>query len=325
MSPYLAILGGLALPVVVVLTTAGGERLLRAARPRTQERIRPWLWLWPILLLFSTVIVYPAAMTVLYVFRGPDADSWVGLDNIVGLAAPAVLGALVNSLIWLLVLPIVTVAIATFCAVLIDRIRFQTLARTALVLPIALSGVVAALAWRITYLYEPPGRDQRGTLNAVLQLFGLDPVTWISRPPADGAVLNTLGLIVLAVWGGLGIGLLIISAALKTVPVEQVEAARLDGAGEWRVFTAITLPAIAPSLVVVLTTTAIVAVKMFDAVYVMTGGRNGTEVLGTLMYERLFSMPRDLGEASTIALLMLLLSLPLAIVNLRRARAEAAR
>lgn len=316
-------LGAVLLPSLCVLFIAAGERLLRRSTYRTQERVRPWLWLAPLGILFLGVIAYPGVTTLVYAFRGPNGDAWVGFDNFADIAASETAAALGNSLIWLVLLPVLTVASATVCAVLIDRVKYQALARTVLVLPIALSGVVAALAWRITYLYESGGRAQRGTLNALLQALGLEPVTWYSRPPDGGQILNTVALILIALWGGLGIGLLVISAALKTVPVEQLEAARLDGAGEWRVFRYITLPAIAPSVLVVLTTTAIAAVKIFDTVYVMTGGRYGTEVLGTLMYERLFSSPRDLGQASVIAVLMLLLSLPLGIVNIRRARREA--
>lgn len=156
-------------------------------------------------------------------------------------------------------------------------------------------------------------------LNALWTATGAAPVPWLQTP-----FVNTLCLIFVAVWSSLGVAALILSAAVKNVPAELVEASRLDGAGEWRIFRSITLPSILPAVLVVVTTEVIFALKVFDIVYVMTNGNFGTDVIANKMYSELFAA-NNLGHASAIAVILLVVALPIVIINIRQFRAEEAR
>jgi alpha-glucoside transport system permease protein len=316
------LIGAVFLPAAVLLVTAAGERVLGSLPPARQRRIRPWFWLAPVLVGAAVVLVYPTVTTVVLSLRSADSSRWSGLDNYLWALGDDVLPIFANNVIWFIALPVGIVVVATAMAVLIDRVRYEVVARTLLVLPTAVSLTAAGVSWRLLYTWAPEGRTQLGALNAVLGVFGLDPVAWIARPPSDAQWLNTVALVVVAVWAGLGVAVLILSAAVKAVPKELLEAARLDGAGEWRVFAAITLPTIWPSVLTVATTQVIAGVKVFDVVYVMTNGNAGTNVVANEMVAQLFQYPNDIGHASAIAVLLLLLTVPVAWFNIRSARKE---
>jgi alpha-glucoside transport system permease protein len=321
----LSILIGIVLvPAVVILLTAAGERVLRRLRPRAARRIRPWFWLLPVLIGISVVLLYPAIATLVLSFRSSDSTRWSGLDNYLWALGSDVLPLFLNNAIWVIALPVGILVLGTAMAVLIDRVRYELLARTLLVLPTAVSLTAAGISWRLLYTWAPEGRTQLGAFNAALQALGLAPVTWLSRPPSGAEWLNTLALVMVGVWAGLGVAVLILSAAVKAVPAELLEAARLDGAGELRAFFAITLPVIWPSVLTVLTTEVIAAIKVFDVVYVMTNGNSGTDVVGNAMFTQLFKYPNDIGQASALAILLLVLTLPIVWFNIRSAKREAA-
>jgi alpha-glucoside transport system permease protein len=321
----LSILVGLVLvPAAVLLLTAVGERLLGRARPALARRIRPWFWLAPVLLGLVVVLVYPALATLVLSFRNGDASEWSGLDNYVWALGGDVLPLLANNAMWIIVLPLGIVAVGIVMAVMIDRVRYELVARTILVLPTAISLTAAGISWRMLYAWSPEGRTQLGLFNAALAALGLAPIPWSARPPSDAQWLNSVALIVVGVWAGLGIAVLILSAAVKAVPSELLEAARLDGAGEFRVFFAIMLPVIWPSVLTVGTTQVILAIKTFDIVYVMTNGNAGTDVVANEMFRQLFQFPNDVGQASALAILLLVLSLPVVWFNVRAVRREMA-
>jgi alpha-glucoside transport system permease protein len=191
---------------------------------------------------------------------------------------------------------------------------------TLIILPTAISFTAAAIIWRQFYSFQPDGSEQLGLLNALWTLIpGNKPVPWLQAP-----LVNSLCLIFVALWASLGLAALIISAAVKNVPSELVEAARLDGAGPWRILLSITLPSITPALLVVLTTEVIFSLKVFDIVYVMTNGNFGTDTVANRMYSELFTTSH-LGHASAIAVLLLIAALPVVFLNIRQFRGEAAR
>ncbi|MBZ4487761.1 sugar ABC transporter permease [Microbacterium sp. cx-55] len=316
------LIGTVLVPAAVILLTAVGERLLARARPVVARRIRPWFWLAPVIIGVGVVLVYPAIATLVLSFRSADSSAWTGLDNYLWALGSDVLPLFVNNAIWIIALPLGIVIVATIMAVMIDRVRYELVARTLLVLPTAISLTAAGISWRLLYTWAPEGRTQLGAFNAALQAIGFSPVPWTSRPPTDAPWLNTLALVVVGVWAGLGVAVLILSAAVKAVPAEYLEAARLDGAGEFRVFFLIVLPVIWPSMLTVITTQVIAAIKVFDIVYVMTNGNAGTDVVANEMFGQLFHFPNDIGHASSLAVLLLVLALPVVWFNVRAARRE---
>jgi alpha-glucoside transport system permease protein len=185
----------------------------------------------------------------------------------------------------------------------------------------AISFVAAGVIWKFMYDYRPPSVPQTGTLNALLMAIipGFEPQAWlVNNPP-----LNNLALTTAAVWAWTGFCMVILSAALKGIPVELFEAGRVDGASELQLFRRVVLPQLAPTIAVVATTMIIFALKAFDIVYVMTNGNFGTEVIATRMYKEMFNV-RDFGRASAIAVVLLVAILPVMLLNLRRFRQQGA-
>jgi alpha-glucoside transport system permease protein len=316
--PALIVIGAVAIPAIAYLVLGLGERVLTTAGVRSQHRLRPWLWLLGPLALIALVLVYPVISTIVSAFGDAAGHGWVGLRNFAWAFSGDMLGVLGNNVVWLIVFPLATMVLALVAAVLFDRVKYEKLAMTIIILPTAISFSAGSIVWRQIYEYSGSG-EQTGTANAIVSLFGGSPVPWLQTP-----VVNTLALVFVAVWSSLGVAALILSAAVKNVPTELLEASRLDGAGEWRVFRSVTLPSIAPALLVVMTTEVIFALKVFDIVYVMTNGNYGTDVIANRLYSELFAS-NDLGHASAIAVILLVVALPIVIVNIRQFRAEEAR
>jgi alpha-glucoside transport system permease protein len=193
------LIGMLLVPAAVILLTAAGERLLSRAHPRVARRVRPWFWLAPVLIGVVVVLVYPGIATFVLSFRGADGSGWSGLDNYAWVFGSEVLPMFVNNAIWIVAMPLGILVAGTVMAILIDRVRYELVARTLLVLPTAISLTAAGISWRMLYSWAPEGRTQLGAVNAVLQAVGLAPVPWTSRPPSDAPWLNTLALVVVGV------------------------------------------------------------------------------------------------------------------------------
>ncbi len=315
--PGLIIIGAVLIPAAIYLVLGVGERALSGLRPRRAARLRPWLWLLVPLAIVGLILIYPLIDTIYLSFRNAANTGTAGLNNFKWAFTgdmPSVLG---NNLIWLIVFPAVTVVLGLIVAVLFDRIKYERLAMTLIVLPTAISFSAGSIIWRQIYSYQAPGAAQTGLLNALWTLIpGNKPVPWLQT-----STINTLLLIFVAIWSSLGVAALILSAAVKNVPADLVEAARLDGAGEWRVFLSVTLPSILPSVLVVVTTEVIFALKVFDIVYVMTNGNFHTDTIANRMYSELFAA-NNIGHASAIAVILMVVALPIVVVNIRQFRAE---
>ncbi len=299
--------------VELLLRLLPGERL--------RWLLRPWLWLAPGLVLLGTFLVYPAMTTLYLSLLGPDSRQFVGLGNyIFAVTNPEMLVALRNNLIWLTLFTGLTVTLGLAMAVLTDRVPYETVAKSILFLPMAISFVAAGVIWKFVYEFRPLGLPQIGVLNALLvrTVPGFAPLAWLVRPPS-----NTLALIVVATWVWTGFCLVILSAALKGIPAELLEAARVDGATEWQVFRHVMLPHLASTIAVVATTMVVYALKAFDVVYVMTNGNFDTEVIANRMYKEMFNF-RDFGRASTIAVILFLATFPVMVANIRRFRQQEA-
>ncbi|HZB50509.1 MAG TPA: sugar ABC transporter permease [Mycobacteriales bacterium] len=294
------------------------ERLLRPLGRRAADRLRPWAWLTPGVVLLAVFLVHPLVSTLLLSTRDATSTASRGLGNFgYVLASAEVRSALRNNLLWLVLLTGGCLAVGLLVAILADGTRYESAAKAAVVLPTAISFVAGAVIWRSMYDYRPPGSAQTGTLNAVLiTLTGHDPVSWLVDTSTNNGALVAVGI-----WMTTGFATVLLSAALKGVPAELVEAARMDGAGPWRTFRHVVLPEIAPALTVVATFLAVTAFKAFDVIYVLTNGSYDTDVIANVMYRELF-VRQDYGHASAIAVLLLVVALPVLAMTLRGRRRE---
>jgi alpha-glucoside transport system permease protein len=311
----------IALPVAALLGyIVLAEWLLGRLPAGARPRLRPWIWIGPALAFVGFFLVAPAIQTVGLSLMNATSTSFVGLDNYARVLTDSnVHIAIRNNLFWWIVFSTSFVLLNGLAiAVLADRVPYEGVAKSLIFVPQAISFVAAGTIWKFIYAYQPPGVEQTGTLNAIATAFGGEPHPWLAEMP-----LNNLLLIVVGVWAWAGFATVILSAALKGVPVELLEAARLDGASETEVFRRITLPLLLPTITVVATTLVIFALKAFDVVYVMTNGNFETEVLANRMYKEMFTV-RDYGRASAVAVLLLAGIVPVLLFNVRRFRAQEA-
>ena len=296
------------------------EWVLRLLPLRAQPRIRPWLWLLPALLFLGVFLVYPTVQTVITSFQDRFGKAFVGLANYEWFFTNNdAFSSLVNSLIWVILLPLFTVGIGLLIAVVIDRVRYESVAKSVIFLPLAISATAAGVIWFFMFLWQAPGRPQVGTLNGILDAVGSDPVAFLQ---VDDFRFNTIMLVVVMAWMWTGFAMVIISAAYKGISPELLEAARVDGANEWRVFQRIVWPLLLPTIAVITTTMIITALKAFDLVYVMTGGKFDTSVIAFSMIQQ-FGFGQY-GRSAAVAVILLLAIIPVMAFNIRRFQAQEA-
>jgi alpha-glucoside transport system permease protein len=308
-------------PAVLIVYIWGTERLVALAPPGAQRRLRPWLWLLPAFAFLGFFLVYPTVRTIYRSFQSKSDFNakFVGLKNYQWFFTSSdAKSALINNVLWLVLLTLFTVGLGLLIAILVDRVRYESLAKGIIFLPLAISMVAAGVIWKFMYDFKPPGEQQTGTVNAVAGIFGLGPVGWLQAPSFH---LTTLAMIVVMVWMWTGFAMVIISAALKGIDPELLEAARLDGAGEWQVFQRVTLPLLGPTLAVVSTTMIITSLKTFDIVYTLTNGNYDSEVVANLMVKEMFTFG-DFGRASAVAVVLLVAIIPVMVFNIRQFRAQ---
>jgi alpha-glucoside transport system permease protein len=311
--PYLigAVVG---VPAVLVLYIVGTDWLIRRLSPAAQPRIRPWVWVAPALLLVAALLIYPMIATAWISLLNRDGTQFVGLANFGKvLTDNSVLIAIRNNIYWLVFYTGLVLVFGLILAVMADRVPYEGPVKSLIFMPMAISFVAAGVIWRFMFSYQPPGAPQTGTLNAVwTSILQQQPIAWL----IDQRV-NNFALIFAAVWIWTGFAMVITSAALKGIPPELLEAARVDGANELQVFFRVTVPLLAPTLTVIGTTLVIFALKAFDIVYVMTGGLYNTDVMARRMYGEMFNNS-NFGTSAAIAMLLLLAVVPVLIFNLRR-------
>jgi alpha-glucoside transport system permease protein len=308
-------------PAVLVGYIYLTELALRLAPERLRPRLRPWLWLLPALLFLFLFLVWPTLLTILRSFQGAVAGVWVGLDNYAWFfSSEDALIALRNNALWVVFLTLFTVGIGLIIAVLVDRVRYETVAKSVIFVPLAISMTAAGIIWRFMFDYQSPGQPQTGTLNGIITAVGFDPVSWLQ---VETLALNTIFLIVVMAWMWTGFAMVIISAALKCISSELLEAGRVDGATEWQVFRHIVFPLLLPTIAVVSTTIIITALKAFDIVYVMTNGNFDTDVIANRMIKEMFTF-NDFGHGSALAVILLLAIVPIMALNINRFRAQEA-
>lgn len=270
----------------------------------------------PAAILLLLGLIYPAISTFVQSFFDKSGDNFVGLDNYVWtFTNPEGFWSVINTLIWVLLAPTFATAIGLAYAVFIDRARGERVLKVLIFMPFAISFVGAGIIWKFIYDYRQG--DQIGLLNGIVTAFGGQPVSWLAAAP----LLNTLLLVVVFIWSQTGLAMVILSAAIKAVPPEQMEAAELDGANAWERFRNVTVPGIRSSLIVVVTTIAIGALKIYDIVAVMTGGRNDSTVLAFEMVNQQQRF-QSYGHSAALAVVLFIFVLPLIIFNVRQIRKQ---
>jgi alpha-glucoside transport system permease protein len=310
-----AVVFAIAVPLVLVGYILLIEAILRRTPRRWSSGLRPWLWLAPGLMFLGVFLVYPTIATIVRSLQNRRGNEFIGLDNYAWFFSQSdTLVALRNNAIWVVLLPALVVGLGLLVAVLVDRVRYESVVKSVVFLPLAISFVAAAVIWRFMYELDP----NVGTLNAVATAGGGDPVFWLRGQP-----WNNLFLIIVGVWLLTGFAMVILSAGLKGISTELLEAARVDGANELQVFRSIVLPLLAPTIAVVATTVVIYALKTFDVVYTMTNGNFGTDVIANLMYSQLFAGGQP-GRAAAIAVILLLAIVPVMYINIQRFRQQEA-
>jgi len=317
--PYLigAVVG---VPVVLVLYILGTDWVIRRLPDDLQPRARPWLWVGPALILVTGFLIYPTIATAWISLLSKDGTRFVGLSNFAQvLSDNSVLIAIRNNIYWLVFYTGLVLVFGVILAVMADRVPYEGPVKSLIFMPMAISFVAAGVIWRFMFSFQPPGAPQTGTLNAVwTSIFQQQPIAWL----IDHRI-NNFALIFAAVWIWTGFAMVIISAALKGIPPELTEAARVDGATELQVFFRITVPLLAPTLTVIGTTLVIFALKAFDIVYVMTGGLYDTDVMARRMYGEMFNN-LNFGTSAAIAMILLLAVIPVLVFNLRRFQVQEA-
>jgi alpha-glucoside transport system permease protein len=308
-------------PAVLVGYILAIEAILHRLPDRLQPRLRPWLWMLPALAFLVVFLVYPTIGTFIRSFQDKAGTHFIGLNNYGFFFGNAdTLASLKNSFIWLVLLTLLTVGLGLLIAVVVDRVKYERVAKTVIFLPLASSATAAGVIWKFMFDFQPAGSKQIGTLNAAAASAGAGPFPWLTL---SGFSFNTILLVVVSAWIWTGFAMVIISAAYKGISAELLEASRVDGANEWQVFRSIIWPLLLPTIAVISTTMIITALKAFDIVYVMTNGAFDTEVIANRMYKEMFNFS-NLGRASAVAIILLLAIIPIMAVNVRRFQAQEA-
>lgn len=275
--------------------------------------LRPYAFVGPALVILGWFLLIPTLRTLYASFFDATTTNFIGLDNyIFAFTDTRMVESFRNNLIWLFVGTGMSVVFGTLVAVLADRSKFEVAAKSLIFLPMAISFVGAGVIWRFIYSYRPPGTEQIGMLNAILTAFGGQPQAWLTLSP-----WNNLFMVAILVWLQTGYAMVLISAALKGVPDELLEAARIDGASEIRIFFNILIPSIKQTIITVATTIIILTLKIFDIVFVMTNGNFGTEVMASQQYKQMFRF-QDFGRGSSVAIVLLIAVIPVMWYNLKQ-------
>ena len=292
----------------------GVGALVSLLQPKWRDRILPWVFAGPALALLAVFLIYPAAGTILRSFQ--DDQGQFTLANFEVLLAPEFTQILRNNALWLIVGTGASVLLGLIIAWLFDRVRRESLAKTLVFLPLAISLVGASVIWGFVYAWQPAGQPQIGLLNAIVVAFGGEPIPWLQTSP-----INVFAEIVIMVWLQTGFAMVVFSAAIKGVPGEILEAARLDGASERQLFLRVIVPMIRGSIITVATTISIVTLKIFDIVYVTTGGRFNDDVVANRMFHEIFQFFND-GRGAALATMLFVAVLPVMYINLRNFRRQ---
>lgn len=301
------------LAVLTVIFFIAGRANGKAQRP-----VAILVFLGPALLLLLFGLLGPAIRTFLLSFKGSASHTWVGFKNYQWLFTDESMRIVLrNTIFWILFTPIITTGLGLLLAILLDRMRRESIAKSMIFMPMAISFVGASIVWQFVYKYANPNQPQVGLMSSIAKHLGFEPTNWLLTQP-----LNTFLLMIIFVWSQTGFAMVILSAAIKNVPADIMEASALDGATGWRLFRGVTFPMVRSTFIVVLATMVVATLKLFDIVRASTGGNFGTSVLANEMYSETF-IRYDAGRGAAMAIVLFVLVMPVLfynIFNLRRER-----
>jgi len=296
------------------------NKLVELLPGKWEDRVKPYALLLPVIAAISLMLLYPAILTINYSFLNADGTKSVGMANYTKLFSNSNFQqALLNNLLWLLIVPAVCVALGLFVAILTDRLSpgKEKVAKSIIFMPMAISMVGASIIWMLIYSYLP-GNTQIGLLNEIVVKFGGTPQTWLQFTTAH---INSLLLMIVYIWLQTGYCMVLLSAAIKGVPDDTIEAGRIDGASEVGIFFRIIVPQAWPTVITVFITTLIGVMKVFDIVYVMTNGTANTDVIGNTFYHAMF-IENNQGKASAVVVILMLAIVPVMVYQVRQFRKQ---
>lgn len=300
--------GGTAILYLIV------NQLIEFTSSKWQKRLTPFLFVLPAVAFVVYFLALPAVRTFIASLFDRDGTNFIWFANYVTVfTEPFMLVTFRNNVLWIVFGATFTILFGLLVAALADRSKFENLAKAIIFMPMAISLVGAGVIWRFIYAVRDPADVQIGLLNAIVTALGGEPQAWIAMLQP----WNNLFLIVIVIWMQTGYAMVLFSAAIKSVPTDIIEAARVDGAGEFKIFFSIIIPSIMGTVVTVSATVIIFTLKIFDVVLVMTGGQYGTDVIATQFYNQYF-VNRNFGLGSAIAIVLLLTVIPVMVYNLRQ-------
>ncbi len=320
-----------AVVIVAIVVGAGGvfllfwmmNRVVDLLSERFREMVRPYVFVGPALVILTVFLVYPVFNTIFLSFENSTSTEFVGLDNYRFVFTDVnMLRSIRNTVGWLVLVPLVAVSIGLAFATMADRLRRgEAVAKSLIFLPMAISFAGASITWQLIYSYRSQGFGSNiGLLNGIMLGLGQQPEKWLELQP-----WNNLFLMVIMVWMQTGFAMVVLSAAIKAIPDEIIEAARIDGASELQVFWRIMVPTIVPTIVVVTTYMVINAMKVFDIVFVQPANaeNNGTVVMAERMIRWFFQLNHN-GRGAAVAVVLFLAVIPVMVWNMRRFREQEA-
>jgi alpha-glucoside transport system permease protein len=298
----------------------GLNYLVEHALPKRMRNVaRPWVFIGPAVAIVGLYLLFPAVDTIRRSFMDARSESFTGLENYTYLFTDdAVLSTIWNNVLWIVVVPTISVAVGLAVAVLADKLKpkWENSAKSLIFLPMAISFVGASTIWGFIYAWRAKGQPQIGILNAIWTRLGNEPVAWLNEPQ-----YNDFLLMAIMIWLQAGFAMVLLSAAIKNVPEDTIEAARIDGATEVQIFWRVVVPQIKSSIVVVATTILILVLKVFDIVLVMTGGNFNTDVIAHRFITELINN-RHNGRAAVLVVFLIVITIPFMISNIRRFREQ---
>jgi alpha-glucoside transport system permease protein len=319
-NALLAIVGGVGGALLLYYIV---NKVVERFPTKWEERVKPFVFIGPAVAAIGLFLIYPAIRTIVVSFANAQTTAWVGLTNYTDLLGSSDFRqTLINTLLWIAVVPAATVVVGLAVAVLADRLkpRAEKLSKSIIFLPMAISMVGASTIWRFIYETRPEGEPQIGLQNALITALGFPPVAWLQE---SNFKLNSFLLMVILIWAQVGFSMVLLSAAVKGVPDDTLEAARIDGANERQVFFRVVVPQIWATVITVFITVTIGVMKIFDIVYVMTNGNFDTDVIAVRFYNELFTNGHN-GRAAAIVVMLMLAVIPIMIYQVRHFRAEEA-
>jgi len=313
-----------------ILAGVGGAMLLffflnmtvEGLPQRIEGMLKPYVFVLPAVLFITVFLIYPTIQTIIYSFANSDTTAWVGFQNYTDvLGSENFQETIFNNVLWIVIVPALTVAMGLAVAVLADKLSptWEKVSKSIIFLPMAISFVGAATIWRFVY-DKSTGSEQVGLFNGILVGLGIEPVSWLQE---DRFNFNDILLMLILVWLQVGFAMVLLSAAIKSVPEETLEAARIDGANETQTFFRVVVPQIKGTLITVFITVLILVMKVFDVVYVMTNGQFGTNVIGLEFFKQIFQFD-NAGLASTIVVILMIAVIPVLIYQVKHFREEEA-